>query len=225
MMRSAMYVLSVVVLLLILLLASHYVSFARQSTVLKILQYDYRNVDGNVDENRVENRDSVVALELLANKVPVIFMGELDRWVTDIEMYDYDELVEIFQMRVEVARISAELDIYELPLSSGWQLSLSELNENIVEGVRVKCHRYLMFCIEGEFRIIVCTPLVATNVLNASTNYDELECIEIVVRAGNMIYIPYNWSYCLFSNEMNNEQDPPVILCAQNWSYLQCGLI
>ena len=79
----------------------------------------------------------------------------------------------------------------------------------------VKQTNYLQLigCLSGEMRIIIAPPNQSDLVkpfINMVSTYDatqlldkdpiEMNFIEIIVREGNMIYIPYNWIYFIYNN-------------------------
>jgi hypothetical protein len=71
----------------------------------------------------------------------------------------------------------------------------------------------LFGCVSGEMRIIISppdqAPLLGTFINNVS-NFDatklldkvpiELQFVEIILRCGNMIYIPYDWHYFIYKS-------------------------
>lgn len=129
--------------------------------------------------------------------------------------------------------IKLNLEIYNLPLSYDWNIDIRNIILNDNNGIFfIQQTNYLQCfgCITGEFRIIITPPdqLIklkplknnvsitdATALLNKEII--ELNFIEIVIRKGNLIYIPWNWLYFIYKPTNINET---VIIDCLNKSLL-----
>jgi hypothetical protein len=117
--------------------------------------------------------------------------------------------------------IKTNLEPYNLPLSYDWEIDIRNLILDDKNGIFfIKQTNYLQCfgCISGEFRIII-TPPDQLHKLEPFTNNVsssdatalldkepiELNFIEIIVRAGNLIYIPIYWLYFIYKNTLSSE--------------------
>ena len=128
--------------------------------------------------------------------------------------------------------IKNNLEIYNLPLSYDWNIDIRNIILNDTSAIFfIKQNNYLQVfgCITGEMRIIIAPPdqihlvqpfINMVSTVDASSILDkepmEMNYIEIIVRQGNMIYIPYNLIYFIYngnsngnSNDIDNDIDIP----------------
>ena len=175
--------------------------------------------NNHLDILQVHDPDPTLAYELLGHNQPIVFQKELAFWkhfnkllgrsLTDIKQEIATHSETDFSTSIKV-----NLEPYNLPLSYDWAIDIRGVSIDDSAGVFfVKQSNYLqMFgCVSGMFRIIITPPnqshflepfknLVsskdATPILDAQPM--ELNYIEIVVRQGNLVYIPYNWHYYIY---------------------------
>lgn len=180
---------------------------------LKILQV----ADPNVD----------IAYELLDNHQPIVFQKELLYW-KEFNTFIGKSLIDINNTITTNNQINYSdyiknnLEIYNLPLSYNWNIDIRNVildSNSSIFFIKQTNYLQLFGCVSGEMRIIIAPPnqshlvqpftnLVST--LDATSLLDkdpmEINFIEIIVRKGNMIYIPYNWMYFIYTQStINNE--------------------
>jgi hypothetical protein len=136
--------------------------------------------------------------------------------------------------------IKNNIEIYNLPLSYDWNIDIRNINLNEQSAIcfiRQNNYMQLFGCVSGEMRVIIATPdqhkllepfvnmvstVDATQILNKEPI--ELNYIEIIVRQGNMIYIPWNWLYFIYKgNGKDNDSlqhDECVMIDCENKSAL-----
>jgi len=180
---------------------------------LKILQV----ADPNVD----------IAYELLDNHQPIVFQKELLYW-KEFNTFIGKSLIDINNTITTNNQIhysdyiKHNLEIYNLPLSYDWNIDIRNIildSNSSIFFIKQTNYLQLFGCVSGEMRIIIAPPnqsylvqpftnLVST--LDATILLDkdpmEINFIEVIVREGNMIYIPYNWIYFIYTQStINNE--------------------
>ena len=120
------------------------------------------------------------------------------------------------------------LEPYNLPLSYDWLIDIRPVVIDDTNGIFfIKQVNYLqMFgCVSGEFRIIIAPPDQSTKLepfINNVSSIDatkmldaqpmELNYIEIIIRVGNLIYIPWGWHYFIY-RPFNYEGECVILDC------------
>jgi len=201
------YCCSFIILFIILFLYCHASRLKTINNELKILQVSDPTFD--------------IAYDLFSNKQPIIFQKELFLW-KEINTFIGKELNYInntisSNKQINYSEyIKNNLDICDLPLSYDWNIDIRNVNLNETASIFfVKQTNYLQLigCLSGEMRIIISPPNQSDLVkpfINMVSTYDatqlldkdpiEMNFIEIIVREGNMIYIPYQWLYFIYKN-------------------------
>ena len=206
------YIIALVTLFIIFFIYCHISRLKTINNELKILQ--------------VSDPDPDMAYELLDNHQPIVFQKELKYWK------EFNTLLgkSLNDIRNTIATnttinysdyIKNNLDIYNLPLSYDWNIDIRNVVLDDTAAIFfIKQTNYLqMFgCVSGEMRVILAAPdqdkmlepfnnmvssLDATPLLNKEPL--ELNYIEIIIRQGNMIYIPWNWSYFIYKGNPTTE--------------------
>ena len=108
-------------------------------------------------------------------------------------------------------RIIQNLNHYSLALSRGWLLSLETIKNTPSSNIIPKKennYMHIIACLTGEIRIILFPPNINKHIIednnltnNLLDSTLEIPCLEIIIRIGNMIYIPYGWWMFLYSYE------------------------
>ena len=117
--------------------------------------------------------------------------------------------------------IKTNLEIYNLPLSYDWEIDIRNIILDDNHGIFfIQQTNYLQCfgCITGEFRIIITPPNQLIHLEPLTKNVSstdatalldkepiELNFIEIVIRAGNLIYVPWKWLYFIYKPSNINE--------------------
>lgn len=110
--------------------------------------------------------------------------------------------------------IKTNLEPYKLPLSYDWNIDIRNIildDTNGIFFIQQKNYLQCFGCITGEFRIIITPPDQLPQLMPLTNNVStidatplldkdpmELNFIEIVIRKGNLIYIPWNWLYYIY---------------------------
>ena len=205
------YILSLIILCIIMFMYCHIVRLKTINNELKILQ--------------VSDPNDEIAYELFNANQPIVFQKELLFW-KEINKFIGKPLNEINNTITNNTNIQYSeyiknnLSLYNLPLSYDWNIDIRNIIfDNTSSIFFMKQNNYLQVfgCLSGELRVIIATP-DQTNIIkpfiNMVSNIDatsllnkepiEFNYIEIIVREGNMIYIPYEWLYFMYTNTNTN---------------------
>jgi hypothetical protein len=117
--------------------------------------------------------------------------------------------------------IKNNLQPFELPMSYDWNIDIRNVIMDDKNGIFfIKQNNFMQCfgCITGEIRIVIApndqshfvepfnnyvSSINATELLDK--NPIEMNYIEIIIRAGNLIYIPWGWLYFIYNPILNNE--------------------
>ena len=199
------YISSLLILFIIFFIYCHISRLKIINNDLKILQVSDPDID--------------IAYELFNSHQPIVFQKELLFW-KEFNTFIGKSLGEInttisTNTTIHYSNfIKNNLEIYNLPLSYDWNIDIRNIILNESSAIFfIKQNNYLQVfgCVTGEMRIIITPPdqthivqpfinmvstIDATSILNKEPM--EINYIEIIVREGNMIYIPYNWLYYIY---------------------------
>ena len=206
------YISSLLILFIIFFIYCHISKLKIINNELKILQ--------------VSDPDDDITYELFTKNQPIVFQKELLFWKEFNKLIgkSLNEINSNISSNVDIKYaeyIKKNIEIYNLPLSYDWNIDIRNVILNNTSAIFfIKQTNYLQFfgCVTGEMRIII-TPPDQTHILepfiNMVSTIDstsildkepiELNFIEIIVREGNMIYIPYNWLYFIYKGNTNDE--------------------
>ena len=206
------YLFSFIILFFILFTYCHISKIKTINNELKILQ----SIDPNSD----------MVYELLDKHQPIILQREMLYWKEFNNLLG-DSLLNIKNMISTNSTINYSeyiknnIDIYSLPLSYDWNIDIRNVllnNKSAIFFTKQNNYMQLFGCVTGEMRVIITTPdqvnllspfinmvssIDATSLLNKEPM--ELNYIEIIIRKGNAIYIPWNWSYFIYKSNENEE--------------------
>ena len=218
------YILSFIIILIILFSYCHISRFKTLNNELKILQ--------TVDP------DANMIYELLDNHQPLILQREIFYWkefnnFIGKSLSDIKNTIHTNKKINYSEYIKNNIDIYNLPLSYDWNIDIKNVLLDETSAIFFnKQNNYLQLfgCISGEMRIIIVPPDQCKYLepfVNMVSNSDatllldkdpmELNYIEIIIRKGNMIYIPWGWCYFIYKLANTNEC---VIIDCINKSFL-----
>jgi hypothetical protein len=208
------YITSLLILFIIFLFYCHISKLKIINNELKILQ--------------VSDPDPDMAYELLDHHQPIVFQKELYFWkefnssIIGKSLSDIKSIISTNNNIVNYSDyIKNNLEIYNLPLAYDWNIDIRNIILNDKSAIFfIKQNNYLqMFgCVTGEMRVIIAPPdqetflkpiinlvstVDATNILNKEPM--EINYIEIIVRQGNMIFIPWNWFYFIYKSSQDKE--------------------
>ena len=205
------YIISLFILFIIFFLYCHIARLKNVNNELRILQ--------------VGDSTPELIYELLQQQLPIIYQREIYAWkrfnkligssLKDIKTIVYNSK-NINNEMDYVDIIKNNLEPNNLPLSYDWDIDIKNVILDDKSGIFfIKQNNYMQLfgCVTGEFRIIISPPSQShyfgtfiNNVsnVNATEFLDkqpiELEYLEIIIRQGNMIYIPYHWHYFIYNN-------------------------
>lgn len=170
-----------------------------------------------------------IIFELLQQQLPIVYQRELYAWKrfnkligkplneiqTSINSKNIDNEIEYSDS------IKKNLEPNNLPLSYDWDIDIKNVildDTSAIFFIKQTNYMQIFGCVTGEFRIIISPPsqsqhfgIFINNVSNINAipllekTPIELEFLEIIIRAGNMIYIPYNWHYFIYKNNKEIE--------------------
>jgi len=184
---------------------------------------------------QVSDPDPELAYELFENHQPIVFQRELYFWKEFNKLLDkpLSEIKDIFSINSAINYteiIKSNLEPYNLPLSYDWLIDIRNIildDKNGIFFVQQKNYLQCFGCISGEFRIIITPPDQLSKLeplVNQVSSTDatsllekepmELNFIEIIIRKGNLIYIPWNWLYFIY--KPSQIQETVIIDCLNN---------
>jgi hypothetical protein len=194
-----------------------------------------KTINNNLNILQTYDPEPELGYELFSHHQPIIFQRELYFWKEFNKLIDksLSEINTIISTQKDVNYtdiIKINLEPYNLPLSYDWNIDIRNIILDDKNGIFfIKQKNYLQFfgCITGEFRIIITPPDQITKLeplinnvstINATSILDkepmEINFIEIVVRKGNLIYIPWNWLYFIY--KPTNINECVIIDCLNN---------
>jgi len=194
-----------------------------------------KTINNTLNILQTSDPEPELAYELFSQHQPIIFQRELYFWKEFNKLIDKSlpEIKETIATKTEIKYteiIKTNLEPYNLPLSYDWNIDIRNIildDKNGIFFIQQKNYLQCFGCITGEFRIIITPPdqlsklepfthNVSTN--DATTMLDkdpmEINFIEIVVRKGNLIYIPWNWLYFIY--KPSNIAECVIIDCLNN---------
>lgn len=167
----------------------------------EILMYDY-------DINKIQI--------VLFNRQPTIFRGVLFDWTPIAEIFDLtvEDILNIYEKNKYFKKdLCKYLNDYSLSFSYGWNISFINLinkDNGNTHFIKNKDNRYLIGVISGESNIYLCPPSKAIASKKNGINIEEVEFInnpsaniehiQIILREGNLLYIPREWYYLISTN-------------------------
>lgn len=221
------YVASLIILFIVFFIYCHITRLKTTSNELRILQ--------------VADPEPELLFEMFAQHLPIVYQREIYAWkyfnkligkpLTEIQTaistsseIDYSDI------------IKQNLEPNNLPLSYDWTIDLRNvvLNEKAAIFFVKQCNYMQLFgCVRGEMRVIISPPdqasMFGTFINNVSSldvtalldkNPIEVKFIEIIVRCGNMLYIPYGWHYFIYKNAALEGNDEVIVIDCLNKSVL-----
>jgi len=189
--------------------------------------YHLNKINTNLEILQAEVPDSSKIQDLLVHKQPVVFRQVLYGWDTiiDIHQLPIEEIQLIIKNDKEFVQVlHYYLSPYSLFLSYGWQFQITyKIIDNTQHHFYLESHhRHLIAQITGQQRIYLASPnqteflepVVESkneNLINKKHNpvtfwneeetakepFNKLQYVEIILREGNILYIPRGWWYLL----------------------------
>lgn len=194
-----------------------------------------KTINNTLNILQVSDPNPELAYELFENHQPIVFQRELYFWKEFNKLLDksLSEIKDIISTNSAINYteiIKSNLEPYNLPLSYDWLIDIRNIildDKNGIFFVQQKNYLQCFGCVSGEFRIIITPPDQLSKLepfVNQVSSTDatsllekepmELNFIEIIIRKGNLIYIPWNWLYFIY--KPSQIQETVIIDCLNN---------
>lgn len=223
----------IIVIIFSLLLYSQKRVYQRENNEMNILQ---------IYDPEPEN-----LFNLYNNNLPIIIQSELQNWdgFNELIGINYDMIKSVINENLEdiLTIIKGNLQFHNNIFSYNWNIDVKKITFNYDSPIFMIQQNNLLqlfSTITGEARIILMNPEHHSKLGNFKNNVSDkditeeinkpdtkLDFIEIILREGNMIYIPYGWHYFMYGNNfINNDtnnndiNDETIILDCINLSLI-----
>ena len=222
-----------------------FISYISALTLLSIIYFIYYHlsnlkiVNNELKILQIFDPDPETIGELFNNHQPIVFQRELFFW-KQFKTFLGKPLTEI-QNTINTNNdinysefIRKNLELYNLPLSYDWNIDIRNIildDKSAIFFIKQTNYMQMFGCVTGEMRVIIAPPdqeNIISPIVNLVSTIDataildkvpiELNYIEIIVRKGNMIYIPFNWFYFIYKNNnissnSNTNQECVIVDC------------
>ena len=206
------YISLFIILIIILFSYCHISKLKTLNNELKILQ----TIDPDFD----------IVYNLLEHHQPIVLQKEIFYWkefntLIGESLSNINTIINTNTTINYSEYIKNNINLYNLPLSYDWNIDIRNVildNKSAIFFNKQNNYMQLFGCVSGEMRVIITPPnqreiigpfknLVSTIDSTELLNKDpfELNYIEIIIRQGNVIYIPYEWFYFIYNNKLNEE--------------------
>lgn len=209
--------------------------------LLSLLLYSqkqyYKQVNNEMRILQIADPNPESLFDLYQMKLPIIIQDEIQNWdgFGMVLGMNYDEIRTIIDENTEnvLKVIKGNLEFQKQLLGYDWNIDLKKINytENSpIFVIKQVNYLQLLATISGEARIVLVPPsehdklgVFNVNVSNIDLlpeldkEDSNIECIEVVLREGNMIYIPYQWHYFVYGN---SNFDNTIMLSCINMSLI-----
>ena len=218
------YITALIIVLLILFSYCHISRLKTLNNELKILQ--------------VVDPDADMVYDLLDKHQPIVFQKEIFYWkefnhLIGKSLTDIKTTISINKTINYSEYIKNNIDLYNLSLSYDWNIDIKNIlldDKSAIFFNKQNNYMQLFGCVSGEMRVIITKPdqcSLLSPFINMVSSVDAtslldtepmvLNYIEIIVRQGNMIYIPWGWCYYIY--KIQNAEECVVVDCI-NKSFL-----
>jgi hypothetical protein len=177
--------------------------------------------------------DETIIKELLEKHQPIIIQRELFFW-KQFNKTILGQSLDIINQEIGKNKevnyttiIKENLNIYNLPLSYDWNIDIRNISLDYNSAIfftKQNNYMQLFACVNGEMKIIISPPdqfgylepfnnlistIDATSIINKEP--PDMKYIEIIIRKGNMIFVPWGWFYFIYNSKP--EQECVIIDC------------
>ena len=194
-----------------------------------------KTINNTLNILQVSDPNPELAYELFENHQPIVFQRELFFWkefnkLLDKSLSEIKEIISTNKTINYTEIIKTNIEPYNLPLSYDWLIDIRNIildDKNGIFFIQQKNYLQCFGCVSGEFRIIITPPDQLSKlepITNQVSSTDatlllekepmELNFIEIIIRKGNLIYIPWNWFYFIY--KPSQIQETVIIDCLNN---------
>jgi len=202
-MQMMSYIFGIIVICLIFLMISHSMNNKRINDTMKIQQ--------------VEHPDVNMINLLQSNKLPTLYLYELELWDGFDLMIgeEYENIKEVVNNEDALTKLKYYLKPYELPLKSKWNITLhknsdaweslpiSPIKQDNYNNFFVNISGLMMICLfnpsPDNYSLLTQKDNNIKNIMENEENIKNIEYIIIPVRPSHMIYIPYGWWYWIYN--------------------------
>lgn len=221
------YITSLIILFLIFFLYCHITRLKTINNEMRILQI------GDTEPN--------LLYDLLAQHQPIVYQREIYAWKYFNKLIG-KPLIEI-QNTIATSTdinyseiIKQNLEPNNLPLSYDWNIDIRNIvldEKAAIFFFKQMNYMQLFGCVKGQMRIIISPPDQEShfgNFVNNVSSIDatpllekvpiEVKFVEIIIRTGNMIYVPYGWHYFIYKNSTVENNEETIIIDCLNKSVL-----
>ena len=221
-----------------------FISYVSALTLLTIIYYIYYHLNNlKIINNELKilqifDPEPDTIFELFKNHQPIVFQRELFFW-KQFKTFLGNSLIDIQKTITTNTDINysdfikKNLEIYNLPLSYDWNIDIRNItldDKSAIFFIKQSNYMQMFGCVTGEMRVIIAPPdqqHILEPIINLVSTIDatlildkvpiELNFVEIIVRKGNMIYIPCNWFYFIYkstnTNNTNANQECVIVDC------------
>jgi hypothetical protein len=200
-----------------------------------------KTLNNDLNILQIGDTDPEVLYDLLSKHQPIVYQREIYAWkyFNKLIGQPLDIIKNTIATSTEINYadvIKINLEPNNLPLSYDWNIDIRNvvLNEtSSIFFIRQLNYMQLFGCVKGEIRIIISPPnqsaffgsfINSVSSLDATQLLDkdpmEVNFIEIIIRTGNMIYIPYGWHYFIYKNTKTPNNDETILIDCLNKSML-----
>jgi len=176
---------------------------------------------------QVFDPDPDTLFDLYQQGLPIIIQKELQNWdgIDLLLGLDYDTIKSTVQehMNDVLTIIKGNLQFHNNVLSYDWKIDLNLIETDInspIFPVKQANILQLFATVTGEARIVLFNPDTDKHLEPFTNNVSsidikpeiekdntEINFIEIVLREGNLIYIPYGWHYFIYGNHIDLDSE------------------
>lgn len=205
----------------------------------------YQRENNEMNILQIYDPDPENLFNLYNNNLPIIIQSELQNWdgFNELIGINYDMIKSVINENLEdiLTIIKGNLQFHNNIFSYDWNIDIKKINFNYDSPIFMIQQNNLLqlfSTITGEARIILMNPEHHSKLGNFKNNVSnkditqeinkpdtKLDFIEIILREGNMVYIPYGWHYFIYGNKMINDDnndidDETIILDCINLSLI-----
>lgn len=187
--------------------------------------YTKKNNEMNILQAYDPDPDTL--FDLYQQCLPIIIQKEIQNW-DGIDLMlglDYNTIKQTVQdnMNEILTIIRGNLQFHNNVFSYDWNVDLSMVSTDInspIFPIRQVNLLQLFATITGEARIVLFNPKTEKHLEPFTNNVSgidikpeiekddtNIDFIEVVLREGNMIYIPYGWHYFIYGNHLDLDAD------------------
>jgi hypothetical protein len=209
--------------------------------IICISQKKYaQRINNNMNIVQVSLPESDTLYSLYGERSPIVFQNEIDDWdgINILLGRNNNEINQIVSENKKdvLTIITGYLQFHQPLFTYDWFIDFQKIIYTFNSPIFIiqqKNYHHLIANMNGEIRIILIPPNehsklgeftnnVSKHDITSLLNQEKpnFEFIEIIVREGNMVYIPYLWHYFIYRAEFENDDSDTTIMNAINKSYL-----